>query len=60
MEKHQFDNIDNHCWGLLWDADNEDAEEFCEHYSKYDEIPVLKRKDEWESTVLVPLIKQIA
>ncbi len=60
MEEHQFDNIDDkNCWCLYWDEYNNDVQEFLSYYTNGAEIPELKDKRNWESTVLVPLIKEI-
>ncbi len=60
MEEQQFDNIDDeNCWCLYWDEYDNDVQEFLSYYSNGVEIPELKDKRNWESTVLVPLIKEI-
>lgn len=60
MEKQQFDDIkDENCWGLFWNLDDDNAEEFKEHYSNIIEMSDLKKDDTWETVILAPLIKDI-
>ncbi len=60
MEEHQFDNADDgNCWCMYYDDNDYDVREFFEHYSNGYELPELKDDKRWESTVLVPLIKEI-
>lgn len=61
MEAHQFDNVDDDCWGVFKDIYSDEADEFCEHYSQQPlEIPKLGKANDWACVVLVPLIKQIS
>jgi len=61
MEKNQFDNVDDeNCWGLFWNLDDDNAEEFDEHYSNIIEMSDLKKGNPWDAVILIPLIKEIA
>ena len=60
MEKSQFDDIDDdNCYGLFWDIEDYNADEFGEHYSNTIEMSDLKKANPWDAVILVPLIKQI-
>ena len=59
MEKIQFEDIDDNCWGLFWDIEDYNADEFDGHYSHIIEMSHLKKGNPWDAVYLVPLIKEI-